>query len=630
MRLRRSFGILEGDLAPLARLGVLHFLVAASLVLSQIGATSLLVATLGAEALPQAYVSRATLLICAGLFVIPLIDRWDRLRTFTTTLVVFALILGLARVSGTGAPEYGYRALYPLVFFMKSLVYLQFWLIAAEICEIRQAKRIFPILLGLSLAGGLLAAIGASLLPFLSGWLQTQDLLLVAAALLVAALVPTRLVKSHYHQYLRQPLMDAPLRSRSTWMQVRSDLAMTLDSPLLRTLSAAALLFSVLTPVLDYLMGRAVTARFVDASGAVDLQLVASFYAVLDGTTIGAGALVLLLLSKRLIAAVGVTRGHLAASSTFLVGFAAIGATLLVTGGLGTAFFIAVLASRVVQKVLRVSLYRSSIDLICNPVPAEHRGRARAFREVVIEPGGVLLGGMFLMAAGFVDMRVMLTCALLLSGALVALSARLKGLYLENLVQVLREKSRVRFTSPASTPRQKRRRVLSWSDGFDLERALDVDDAPSRAARDRAGGGVARASGGRAPNAEISAGAGSPESGRPSQARWASCSRGARIRSASSSTRWPTRTPGCGPPRSRHSVSCESPTLLACSPRSRRIASRASAPTPPGPTGGSSPIEEPRSPRRSSPTCTTRRTSRVSWPLSTAWVRSPTTERSST
>ena len=166
---------------------MLHFLVAASLVLSQIGATSLLVATLGAEALPQAYVSRATLLICAGLFVIPLIDRWDRLRTFTTTLVVFALILGLARVSGTGAPEYGYRALYPLVFFMKSLVYLQFWLIAAEICEIRQAKRIFPILLGLSLAGGLLAAIGASLLPFLSGWLQTQDLLLVAAALLVAA-----------------------------------------------------------------------------------------------------------------------------------------------------------------------------------------------------------------------------------------------------------------------------------------------------------------------------------------------------------------------------------------------------------------------------------------------------------
>ena len=98
----------------------------------------------------------------------------------------------------------------------------------------------------------------------------------------------------------------------------------------------------------------------------------------------------------------------------------------------------------------------------------------------MIEPGGVLLGGMFLMAAGFVDMRVMLTCALLLSGALVALSARLKGLYLENLVQVLREKSRVRFTSPASTPRQKRRRVLSWSDGFDLERALDVDDAPSR------------------------------------------------------------------------------------------------------------------------------------------------------
>lgn len=375
MRLRRSFGILEGDLAPLARLGVLHFLVAASLVLSQIGATSLLVATLGAEALPQAYVSRATLLICAGLFVIPLIDRWDRLRTFTTTLVVFALILGLARVSGTGAPEYGYRALYPLVFFMKSLVYLQFWLIAAEICEIRQAKRIFPILLGLSLAGGLLAAIGASLLPFLSGWLQTQDLLLVAAALLVAALVPTRLVKSHYHQYLRQPLMDAPLRSRSTWMQVRSDLAMTLDSPLLRTLSAAALLFSVLTPVLDYLMGRAVTARFVDASGAVDLQLVASFYAVLDGTTIGAGALVLLLLSKRLIAAVGVTRGHLAASSTFLVGFAAIGATLLVTGGLGTAFFIAVLRGCTSRTWSRCSARRVAC---ASPPPLRHHARSDA------------------------------------------------------------------------------------------------------------------------------------------------------------------------------------------------------------------------------------------------------------
>lgn len=478
MKLHKTLNILEADLQPLLLLGALHFIVAASHALFDIGATSLLIAHLGPEALPQVYIGSALLLILSGMFVIPIIDRLDRAKLFSVALIVFATLLAVSHHMGERAPEIIYRGLYLMCYLMKGLLFLQFWLIAGDIYELRQAKRLFPILLGFSLAGGLAASIAASILP---RWITTEDLLLTAAILLFLGLVPVQRVSLLYRERLRPAPIRTKFRLRDGLRQLRSDLSVALGSSLLRNLSLCFLLFGLLAQVMDYLMGKAASLHYVDPSGAVDPQSLTSFYAILNAAVIGIGALTQFLIANRFISSVGVTRGQLAGPLTFLFSFSAIGVALLATGNqLGTVFFFTVLAGRALQKVIRISIYRSSTDLIFNPIPSERRGRAKAFKEAVIEPTGALAGGLFLILSSYFEMGILIVVSLVFSAAFLVLALRLKSLYLDSLVHVLKEKSRFRFAFPSKVMRpapsaSKRVGVVS-----DLERALEDEEVSVR------------------------------------------------------------------------------------------------------------------------------------------------------
>lgn len=474
VRLRKALGLVDSDIAPLGLLGALHLLLAGAHSLSDIGATSLVVAHLGADVLPQLYVAAALLLASVGLLAIPLIDRVNRARLFRWTLAVLATVLALVHHQGDRAPWLFYRGLYLLTYLMQSLLFLQFWLIAGEVCDLRQAKRLFPLLLGFSLAGGLLASGAASVLP---RFLETEDLLLIGAALLLAALAPLREVTRRYGERFRVPMPAQPLRFGESLFRLRSDLSVALSAPLLRTLAPCLLLFALLAQVLDFLVGKAASLRFLDPSGPVRPESLTAFYASLNGAVIGAGAFLQFFVANRLFTAVGVTRGLLLAPLVLVSGFSAMAAVLFFGSPLGSAFFLSVLVTRALQKTLRISLYRSSVDLLYNPVPAERRGRAKTVKETVIEPAGTCLAGLLLLGGTRLDPRVLILTALGLSAAFMVLTLKLKGHYLDSLVRVLREKSRFRFALPSTVePRRvERSEVVS-----DLERALANDEVAVR------------------------------------------------------------------------------------------------------------------------------------------------------
>lgn len=446
MKLHKTLHILEGDLQPLTFLGAIHFTVAAAHALFDIGATSLLVAHLGADTLPEMYVGSAVLLIATGLFVIPIIDRLNRGKLFTLSIVLFATALAVSYQLEDKAPEIVYRGLYLMCYLMKSLLFLQYWLIAGDICELRQAKRLFPILLGFSLAGGLTASLAASFLP---RWLETEDLLLVGSLLLALTLVPLQRVTRLYGARLKPATLRAKFRARDAVQQLRSDLSIALGTPLLRNLSISFFLFALLAQVLDYLMGKSASLHYVNNAGAVDPEALAAFYAALNVAVIGIGAATQFLIANRVISSVGVTRGQLAGPLAFLLGFGSIGIALVATGnGLGAIIFFTVLASRAIQKVIRISIYRSSTDLIFNPIPSERRGRAKALKETVIEPMGALAGGMLLIFGSRFEIGLLVAVSFALSAVFLATSLKLKTHYLDGLVHVLREKSRFRFAFP--------------------------------------------------------------------------------------------------------------------------------------------------------------------------------------
>jgi HEAT repeat protein len=470
VKLAKALHILESDRRLILSLGLLHFLLAAAHSLFDIGVTALLIKHLGPDTLPQVYMGSAIALIFVGVVIIPVIDRLDRAKLFASVLIVFSGVLLISTPFASRAPGFVYRELYIACYLMKSLVFLQFWLLAGDLLDMRQAKRLFPILLGFSLMGGLAASFATALL---APHFATESFLTAAGVLLAAAILPVILVAQRWRGRLprrrRSETPDAEPRQR-----LLEDLRVALSNDLLRTLSLCLLFLALLAQVLDFLMGKAADANF----GSVDE--LTSFYAVLNVVVLAVGALVQFTLANRVISAVGVTRGLMLAPLTFLGAFLMIGGVWSTSGGqIARPFFNAVLASRAIQKVLRISLVRTSTDLVYNATPSDRRGRAKAFKETVIEPFGVLLGGVFLAAGTALPLPYALGGALILAVAFLLLTIQLKDYYVESLVHVLKEKSRFRFAFPSIMMRAPQTPPPPAHDSA-LRRAFENDETSMR------------------------------------------------------------------------------------------------------------------------------------------------------
>jgi AAA family ATP:ADP antiporter len=475
LKLARSLQILEADKRLTLLLGLTHFLVAAAHSFFDVSSTALLIAHLGPDTLPQVYMGSAIALIFAGLVIIPVVDRLDRSKLFALVLVVFGFGLVVSSRLAGQFPDFTYRGLYVACFLMKGIVFLQFWLLAGDLLDLRQAKRLFPVLLGFSLVGGVAASIVASVVP---RWLPTEALLAAAGLLLLAAIAPVRMVGGDVRR--RRPAVPRPHGLSDVWRGLRGDIELSFRTPLLRTISLFILLLALLSQVLDFLVGKAAHLQFTAPDGAVALDSLTAFYAMLNAVVVGASVLVQLLLANRVISSVGVTRGELLAPLTFLGAFIAVGFVWLAGGGrIGSSFFVTLVVSKAVQKVLRISLVRTSTDLIYNAIADERRGRAKAFKETLIEPLGVLLGGLFLLASTTLPLQYVLGGAILLSVAFLASTLELKSRYIESLVSVLREKSRFRFAFTSLVMRQPDRDGASVGVSG-LKRALENDAASVR------------------------------------------------------------------------------------------------------------------------------------------------------
>ena len=192
-------GLLAADRRPLLILGSLDLLLAGGLGVMEIASTSLLLAELGPAALPPLYIGSAAALMLSGALLLPLIDRLDRARFLTALLAVAACSTLLLAWLGPAAPGLAFRALYLLWYLFEQILFLQFWIVAAQVCDIRQAKRLFPPLLGLSLLGGFVAAAGTSALALR---VPTSSLLVVSALLLALGLLPARALGRAYRTRL--------------------------------------------------------------------------------------------------------------------------------------------------------------------------------------------------------------------------------------------------------------------------------------------------------------------------------------------------------------------------------------------------------------------------------------------
>lgn len=424
-RLQAVLRVHPGEGRSLALAVAVAFLADAAIMIAQSSIDALFFARYGVENLPKLYLIVGVAMFLTTIGVGALLPRVGRERVFVLIPAAISVAALFARAALETEATWVYGALWILQSVAEFTCLLAIWGLAGLVSDTRQAKRFFPLIA----AGGVVGLIiGGLVTGPLAAALGSENLLLVWAALMgAAAAVAWRLV------YTRPPTAEAPHRRRRPpgLLAAVSDVR---ASPLLRWMSAGALLTALLFSLLYLPFSRAAAERYPDAD---DL---AAFFGVFFALSMGTALVLSLLVTSRLLGRFGVPTVVLVLPVLYLVTF----------GVLAVAATFATLAAfRFAQIAWRSGGAGSTWEALVNTIPANRRDRVRAFLTgVPTQLGTMVAGAVALVAQRFDEPRVLYGAGLVGSALAVAAISRIRDAYPRALVAVLREGRPTIFGTP--------------------------------------------------------------------------------------------------------------------------------------------------------------------------------------
>ena len=292
------------------------------------------------------------------------------------------------------------------------------WTVAGEVCDARQAKRLFPLFTSIAILGSVL---GNSLTGLLAGIIGTSNLIVVYAIVLGGAFWLLRNITRDYFKAELPSVVDFNLIG-----DLRAGFDFVRGSGLFRLVAFSAILYSVLFFTVDYPF-----SQFVSQTFAGDEVAVANFKGLFTSAMTLVTFFVSLILANRLYTKLGIVNSILIMPITYLLGFA--------------VFFIfyrfeAAAAVRFVQQVMLGGVMGTAWNALFNVVPIERRGQVLAFINGVPAQIGVILSGLLLIVGAQIFST---TQQILVMGALVALlclhfTRKMRDEYGNALVSALR------------------------------------------------------------------------------------------------------------------------------------------------------------------------------------------------
>lgn len=277
------------------------------------------------------------------------------------------------------------------------------WTTAGEVCDARQAKRLFPLFTSVGILGSVLGSYFSGMLAKPLGSDRVHLLILVYTLILVGAFFILRNLTRAY--FTPEPPTPVGLNLIS---DLRSGYDFVLGSGLFRLLAFSAILFSVLFFALDFPFSQIVSTYYLQDEVAVT-AFKGSFTSLLTLVTFFAS----LVIANRLYARIGIVNSILIMPVIYLLGFIA----FYIFFRSEFQFQIAV-SFRFVQQVILGGVMGTAWSALFNVVPIERRGQVLAFMNGVPSQIGVMLSGLLLI----VGTQIFSTAQILLMGAVVALA----------------------------------------------------------------------------------------------------------------------------------------------------------------------------------------------------------------
>jgi hypothetical protein len=357
----------EGELGRAARLVSLIFALSACLVMIKSAQSGIFLMAYPKTMIPWAFFASAITLACSSLATVPLASSLGAARLLRVTLISCALAIlavrGLLALAVPGAPF----VLYVVIEAISGVLLIHGWAVVSQATTARSAKRLLPI----AGAGATLAwtFIGLAVTP-LAHLFGAPALLFIAAAILLGMVPLVMAVKSHD----LAPHMPKPRSSTVT--EWKKALAYLRSVPLLRVMATLSILALVTEQFMDYVLMSSATERYATPAAC------ASFFGRYYGVTSAITLAVLLLLSGRVMLALGTSRTLLLTPITTI----GVAAACAIAPSFATA-----VALRSVDRVLKQSIWGSASEQTQTPLPPVERVQSRALVRGVLAPGAYAL-----------------------------------------------------------------------------------------------------------------------------------------------------------------------------------------------------------------------------------------------
>lgn len=306
------------------------------------------------------------------------------------------------------------------------------WNAAGAACDSRQAKRLFPLFNAARILGSVLGGLSTGPLINLIG---AQNLVLVWAASMLVTFYFTQLLMKT--SSLAEPLKKksrSKRRQASFFQEMQKGWQFVRKSELLRWISVASILFSILYFSIALPFSKSAASRYPDENA------LASFLGLFNGLSTAAAFLASLLLANRLFARYGIMSMMLVFCLTYLFGFGAL---------IQFNFFAVIVVFRFVQTLWLSGIADSAWQTMFSAVPPEKRDQINAFINGVPEQAGAFLAGTILL----VGEQSFTPQQLYLVGFVTAIAAalviwRASSAYRRALVDTLREGRPTLFDQP--------------------------------------------------------------------------------------------------------------------------------------------------------------------------------------
>jgi HEAT repeat protein/ATP/ADP translocase len=375
-RLARSLGVRPGEGPLVALVAAVFAAIEIARGFGETAADSLVISRLGQATLPWLFIGLGSVSLAVAIAFGAALGRFRRASLFIVVLVALAAIIGVeAAALLAGAPVV--PILWLTVMATGAIAVTLAWTVAGSVLDARQAKRLFPVCTSAAIAGSFVGTLAAG--PAAIAFGTPGVVGLEVAGLIVAAALLARLATRPNAARLR----TTPPR-RPVVAELRSGFDFVLASPLMRLVTLAYVLFSVLTFSVTSPFFRAMAEVFPPSRSA---ELTVTL-GVLSAAVTATSFVLSLVVAPRLFARFGVATAALILPIVYVVGF---GAWIVAFGPVTAVVF------RYAQQTAQRGISNAAWSSFFNVVPASRRAQVLAFIDGVPGQFGIVLSGLLLL-----------------------------------------------------------------------------------------------------------------------------------------------------------------------------------------------------------------------------------------